>query len=234
MVGKRVYGPAVRKAPAKKAAKKRPSVRAIRSIANTGILRSNPLKNVLNAELRVAAGGNINAGAGGVIATQTYKINSLFSHQPTGFDQLAVLYAKYRVETVKLDFKVAAGSYAGGQSGTNCGAFVFGIMVTDSATAPTGFRQPMENGMTSFDIMPVGTSIKGSVSIYVNVPDLLVRDKRDDELSALVTADPAKILYAHVFIQAVDAAIDLSSIGYVFLMETKASFLEPVNVAASS
>lgn len=214
--------------------KKSKIISAIKSPSNSGSLRPNPLSNVLNSTLRFCSGGTINAGAGGAIATSTFKINSMFAHQPTGFDQLAVLYSRYRTESVRLDLKIAANSYAGGQSGTNCGAYVFGLMITDSATPPTGYRQPIENGMTVYNLGAVGTDTTRTVSMKVDIPKLLGRKADDDELSALVTADPAKILYCHIFIQAVDSAIDLSVLGYVFLLEFKGKFLEPVNVAASS
>lgn len=213
--------------------KRRAPVVAIRSPATNGILRSNPLSNVLSAKLRLSAGGLIDAGASGAIATLTYKINSMFSHQPTGFDQLAVLYQRYRVEKVKVNLKTACNLFTG-QSATTAGAYMMGIMITDSSTAPTGYRQPVENGMTTFDLIGVGTDSRGDVSLSVDVPKLLNRPAGDDELSALVTADPAKILYCHLFIQAVDNTVNLLGLGYHVLIEFDAKFLEPVNVAASS
>lgn len=229
MYRKRVYAKKASSV-SKKTYKKRKAVVGVRSFASVGVLRSNPLQTVLPSKLRFSAGGVINPGTLGAIATTTYKLNSMFAHQPSGYDQLALLYQRYRVESAKIEFKVAADSFTFGSNGS----FMMGIMITDTATPPGGYRQSLENGMTAYDLIPAGADGRGSVSVDVNMANLVGRVKSDDELSALVTADPAKIIYCHLFIQAVNSALDISAIGFSALIEFNSKFLEPIQVAASS
>jgi hypothetical protein len=137
-----------------------------------------------------------------------FNLNSLFDpeftgagHQPRGFDTLATLYGKYRVNRCIATLHARQRAAHGIQI----------VMVpNNTSTALQNNDYPAEMQRS------VASQITGSAQPVVNLEraydcaDVLgqtsAQYRADEDTSALVTANPAELLYLHVFAQQIDGA----------------------------
>lgn len=233
---KRVFAPralALRSAPKKR----RSSKKAVSAISNFNVVGPRigvPLGPRLKCKFRVSSAAQVNPGAAGAIAVQTLKANSLFdptgsfgADQPRGFDQLSLLYQRYRVNNVRISAKFVQGSTVA------LGASIVGMQFTDSVTAPTSYRDCVEDGYSVWDAMGIGTDNKVNLNFACDVKKFKAKPTWDDALTALTSADPAELIYCHIFIQAVDSGVDLGPAAVLVVMDFDAEMIDPINVAAS-
>lgn len=206
----------------------------IRSFTTQGPRIGAPLGAVLKSTFRVAGRFTANPGAAGAIYTQTFRVNDLFdptsaigADQPRGFDQLALLYQRYRVRNAKVNIQVC------NQNTVATGASIVGFQFTDSSTAPTVFTDAIEQGYSVWKLIGPGLDGVANLTMSVDVAKFKGKSILDDELSALTTAAPADVLYCHMFIQAVDTGVDLTGLGVIFCIDFQADMFQPINVAAS-
>lgn len=209
----------------------------VRSFASKGVVVGRPLGNILKAKMRILDVGTLNGGAAGAIAVGTYSLNSLFdptgsigARQPRGFDQLALLYGQYRVMKATINVQVANNT---GSATAASAAVVAGIFLSPVSTAPGNSELCLENGNCVWNLMPAGQEAKSNLTMAVDCPKFLNRDRNHSDLSAVVTASPAEIIYAHVFVQAVDGATDINPFGYVITIDFEAEFLDCLQLSTS-
>lgn len=221
----------------KKKALSKPSVVGLRPSNLQGGRLGAPLSPILKTRFRVVDSGGLNGGAAGAIATGTYQLNNLFdptaaigANQPRGFDQLALLYGKYRVRYAKINMQVVNSATT---AAAMASSVIVGIMITNSATAPTNFREAIEHGYCVWECLPCSQDAKSNLTEGVDVAKFKQRNIEDDELTAVVTGAPSDLLYAHCFVQAIDQTTDLNLMGYVVTIDFWSDMLEPITVAAS-
>lgn len=235
---RRVYGPkqAGKVAKVLKRYKRSSPAYGVRSFTAQGPRIGAPLGPVLRSTFRVAGNFIANPTALGTIYTQTFQVNNLFdptaaigADQPRGYDQLALLYQKYRVRSCK--FNLQASNNA--STVTSAGSFVIGFQFTDSSTAPTTYRDAVEQGYCVWKLCPAGLDSMVNLSMNLDVAKFKGKNIMDDELSALTSAGPADIVYCHMFIQALDSSADLGNIAVLYCLDFVADMFQPINVAAS-
>lgn len=175
-----------------------------------------------------------NPGAGGVDCQQL-KLNSAYdptgsigAGQPLGFDQYSALYQRYAVVGWRVYFRFV--------SSDNSNAILVGFTPKRDASALASAQYYLEcpgtvsRHMTP-DIDKVEFGSKGTVKHYF-LPKggkLLT----DDTLTALYTNDPSRLLYGHVWLQALDATADPALVNCVITIEQLVVFFDPIIPARS-
>lgn len=210
--------------------------RVSRPLGTSGARVGAPLPAVLKTNFRVSGMFDANPGAAGAMYTQTFKLNSLFdpcgtigSDQPRGFDQLAALYESYRVKSIRLNCQTSNQS----NTLTASGSYVVGFQFTESSVAPAGQRDAVEQGYCIWKLVGNGQDSGSDLTMSLDMTKFKGRSYKDDANSASTTADPADLVYAHFFIQAVNNLIDLPAIAFHFTLDQEAELFQPINVAAS-
>lgn len=136
-------------------------------------------------------------------AVLVYALNGCYDpditfsgHQPRGFDQLMTLYTKYCV--TKASIKVSASSYANYPS-------IVGVHITNTLTPATTLYNYMEGANTIYKIQGYAGAPEAEVSMTVDIAQYLgKKEKYDDSLQGTASGNPEDILYAHVFVHALD------------------------------
>lgn len=208
-----------------------------RSFASKGVVVGRPLGNLLKSKMRIVDIGTLNGGASGAIAVGSYILNSLFdptgsigTRQPRGFDQLALLYGQYRVMKAKINFQVANNTGSASAAGASV---IAGIYLSPVSTAPGNAELCLENGNAVWNLMPAGQEAKSNLTMTVDIAKFLNRDKYHSDLAAVTTANPAELVYAHVFVQSADSGVDINSFGYMITIDFDAEFLDPLQLTTS-
>lgn len=179
-------------------------------------------------KLKTVANFAIDTGAG--VTREYYKLNSAFdpsgsvsANQPLGFDQYTSLYNRYCVVNyaVKLEFVTT----------DNTHPIVVGHTPSTSSTALASFSHYKESpGTTSMVLTP--DIDKGRLFTRGKIkPFLLPRGGKyltDDDVNALVTADPSKILYGHVWAQPMDTTSDPATVRIIATIYQTVVFYDPV------
>lgn len=195
-----------------------------------------PLATVLKANFRACKTFQLNGGAAGAIAVGTLFVNSLFdpfqtlgAEQPRGFDQLCgTLYQRYRVKKCKINVQfVASGALAAGNGQ------VQGFQITDTQSASTSFRDAIEQGYCSWAVSSGDPAIVNVLTQVVDVSKFSGRSYKDDENSADSSNNPGNPIVCHIFVQALDATIDLAVMNVLVTLDFETELFDPINVAAS-
>lgn len=172
---------------------------------------------------------SLNPGAG-TIATAILNLNSAFdptgnigAEQPLAFDQYTALYKRYAVIKwgVKMEFV----------STDNSNPVVVGFTPKTDNTALTAYAHYKEapgtvSGVITPDIDKFVLYTKGRVSPYFLPKGGKILT--DDTLSALISADPSKLLYGHLWAQDIAASADPSAVNCILTIYQTVVFYDPV------
>lgn len=201
-----------------------------------GLPRTNIVK------LRYVSQTTINAGVGN-IASHVIRANGLYDptvavggHQPLGFDEWSQLYSNYTV--IGSRCKVTAST---GATTSNYGPpAMIGIMLSSDTSLPTSsLVNAMEQGRTVFK--PVAeASTKGSDGVVLTKSFSAkkffgvnnIKDNQDD-LGALISADPARQAYFKIAVGSLDASTDPEPINIVAVIDYIVMFTTPKFLAES-
>lgn len=158
-------------------------------------------------------GSTVNPGIGGTCGVLVFSANGLYDPyitgigaQPTGFDQLMVLYTEYMVTQAYIKCTFI------NNDSTN--AQLVGIAVSTSATAKTDPREYVENG----DCVWQGISVKGGLDKAMLTLDVdiakFVKEKifNESEYAGSASANPTNQVYFHIFGVCADGNTDSSTI----------------------
>lgn len=175
--------------------------------------------------------------AAGAIAAYALSLNSAFdplggmsaTQQPLGFDQYAALYNRYSVVAWRISLEVV--------STDNTNPCVVGFTPLPSSTGLTTYLHYKElpgtvQRMITPDVDKVYLGARGSVKRWLSPRGAKILS--NDNFSALIGANPAKLLYGHIYAQAMDGSADPSSINVVVRLQQFVVFHEPVTPARST
>lgn len=149
----------------------------------------------------------------GAITDNIYSQNDLFDpnvtgtgHQPMGFDQLAVLYNRYRVFGSKVTLRCS-------QTGTGTQQALTGtvsLQSTASVTPSTAIGVPPERDSTITRTVGAAGESNGILSAAAKVGTArgvtATAVRNDPAYSAIVTTDPATQTYWHIYYNTADGA----------------------------
>lgn len=171
---------------------------------------------------------NANAGALGLFKLNLNSVYDPFGDgsatiQPLGLEQYEGLYRRYTVVAWKAEFEVV--------STDNTNPVVVGFTPLTTTTAGASFLHYREQPSTvqrtiTPDIDRVYMKMKGKVKSWL-LPEggkLLTHP----ECSALVTASPSRILYGHLYAQAMDGSADPANAHIVVKLRQLVVFHDPV------
>lgn len=166
------------------------------------------------------------------VNTQTFRGNSLFDpdftgagHQPRGFDQLAVLYTRYKVHASTMKCRIS-----------NDSSVPLVVTITPSilsAVVPINLPTIAEIAYSKTILVPAtgGTNVGFLMSSMMTK---VIRGEKilDDDYSALITANPAKQWFWVISMAATDAATTINC-NIQFEQELKTEFFRRATMAAS-
>jgi len=179
------------------------------------------------------------AGALGAMTNQVFRLNSLYDpdftgggHQPMGFDQLAGLYNRYRVDKVNVRCTFHK----------NSEAQVTGIALRASnatTNISTPFSALQEQQFVKWSTLSASTAgsktqvtLRGTYLPHMIAGVTPAKYKIDDTFSALATDNPSEIIVLHVSTADVMASTAHSTI-FTLEMDFYATFYDPHLVAQS-
>lgn len=203
---KRVYGPSLTVAKKRKS-KAVPRFKYLTS--NSRSSRNQSLRTVVTYSDWIT----INPGSG-VAGTHIYAANGLYDpditgvgHQPTGFDQMMILYNEYVVLGSTITVHVRSTDTAV----TGC-PIMCGIFLEDFATPDLDFRKYVENGngvYTSADIQASGSALK-TLRHKADIAKFSNQDVYDEQgFAGSVSANPSDTHYYHIVIAPMDNFSDI-------------------------
>jgi len=150
----------------------------------------------------LALSGTVENATSTTYAESGFTMNDLFDPQGgsgaaqcPGFDQLALLYARYRVHRTKIQVRASLNSINATPTATALEAQIVVYPSTVSAGATTvadGQSQPMAKTFFISGEMPK------SVSMTIDIRKFIGNTVSADRLQAAVSSSPAKILYWHI------------------------------------
>jgi len=150
----------------------------------------------------LALSGTVENAASTTYAESGFTINDLFDPQGgsgaaqcPGFDQLAVLYNRYRVRSSKIMVRVSLNSSSATPTATAMEAQIIiypSSVSTGAATVADGQSQPFAKTFFISGEMPK------SCSMSVNISKFIGNSVNADRLQAVVSSSPSKILYWHI------------------------------------
>lgn len=207
-----------------KAINKSVATKALKSGSSLGASGNGPLPLVNIQPMRFATRGTLDAGAAGVIATTTTTLNALQTNKPAGFDAFGgTFYRKYQPLNTRIQLIAAGGQTGGLQSSA-----IVGMIVSDSAVPPATFIEAVENGRGVYKVIgPGGSNEPVELDFYVDIAKYLDKDENDENLEATYTTNPAYTLFLHIYVQSLDAAVDLNDLAYLYVQETRVRWSQP-------
>lgn len=149
--------------------------------------------------------------AAGTPLHRTYNANSVFDpdltgagHQPRGFDQLAALYGRYRVNAIQVKVSIA--------NLTNAGLLIAQIWVDNEASDPGGtVRYEMNNqkmlGTTVGGAGAEVTVLKKTWQLWKVASPTKRKYDDDDRYQAIVTTDPLEAIVLHFVLDSPQANV---------------------------
>jgi len=145
--------------------------------------------------------GAVENAASATYAESEFRINDLFDPQGgtgaaqcVGFDQLALLYTRYRVFKSHIEVKMSVNSTSGTPTATALEAqlVVFpSTVVTGAATVADGMSQP-------FAVSKFAMNNAATIKMSCDIKKFIGNTVNADRLQALVSASPAQALFWHV------------------------------------
>jgi hypothetical protein len=169
----------------------------------------------------------------GIYYEVLFNLNSLFDpdrtgagHQPLGFDQLSVMYGRYRV--IKTSWRITPMTDI---IGTNTGivAYVSNSIVSAGSIASAieaGYSKlQFSNGYTKF------SPLKASTVLYALTGQDLESYRANDRYDAFTTASPSELLILHVGVESTRGTP--SEIEYYLEMEFDCEFYDPAVIPPS-
>lgn len=177
---------------------------------------------------------SINPLAGGALAVNNAKLNSI--HDPSGdmgtgqpltHDQWVQLYRKYIVLGWSLKIEVVTAD--------NTTPMMLGFTPLNTSTYLTDYRHYKEfpqtvSRMVTPDMDKTVLVARGGVKRYLSPGGSF---RNDSTVQGNVGADPTRILYGHLWVQATDQAADLGQVDFVVTMTQLVTFFDPDTVARS-
>lgn len=144
-----------------------------------------------------------------------FRGNSLFDpnstgvgHQPRGFDQLKLLYARYRVNGCKIQVSFMASTSASAAFG------LCGIMPTNNGTTGISIADYTENPRCQWK--PITSTNNAALRFKQyrstrQVMGLVKGQKNNEDYSALIDANPVKDWFWEIFQGSLDGIEDIAS-----------------------
>lgn len=211
------------------------------SVLNLTMYRINdPFPPTVRRKLRYADLHNdLQTGTAGIFGTQAvYRLNSLFDpyftgsgHQPYGFDQIAALYNRYRVDRVS--FKITFTNPSLGAN-INCACSIApdttSYLSARDPSVPREWPNAM-NAVLSYEGSRTAT-IQGSIDLHTLCGVPKVKYLSDDRYQGTAATDPSQIAYINIALSGVNGTAANFASTFVEL-EYEAVFFERITVAAS-
>ncbi len=168
--------------------------------------------------LTYTAGKGLDSGGAGSIASQVFRGNSLFDPdftgtgaQPTGFDQWAAFYERYRVRGSSMTVRVRA------EVDASSTIFPMGVLLPKTVTtldtnyADAAGEPYARTKMISNQEAGYPSTLK-SYMTTTKILGLSKREAADVDYSALVGANPSKEWFWHFYIEdAITAGLNIKS-----------------------
>ncbi len=192
-----------------------------------------PVAPRLRTKLRYSAVYNATTGTA---FDQLYRLNSLFDPdesgvggQPTGFDQLAALYNRYRVWNTRWKFRILSTISSG----------VGLVLVPSNNTTSLGTLAGAQHAMslpyakwTSTASGTRGENLMGQMDLALLNGRTHQQYIDDDTTAALVTANPTEVLDLHMVVFSLDQTTTINANILVFF-EYDVEFFDPIQVSSS-
>jgi len=170
----------------------------------------------LKTKLVYAAGGQVTTGS--AFSDKIWNINSVFDpdqsgvgHQPRYFDQLSLLYNRYRVLSATFDLSVRQRSTHG------INVFLIPTNATTGLTAggiPAELRRSGVAKITSSNQPPAVMRVRFDPAAITGVTKTVYL--ADDRFQALTSANPTEAICAHQYVEAMDGA---TALDYEYMMQ---------------
>lgn len=182
--------------------------------------------------LRTVTYWSADLAAGGALSQTFLKLNSIYDptgnigiSQPYAHDELALLYNRYQV--VKYNVKIEW------VSSDNTNPLVVGFTALPESTSLTAYAHYMEipgtvSRMCTMDVDKTMLFKSGGVNSQLSTTRL-----PDDVLQADMGNDPTRVLYGHVWAQAVDAATDAGRVTAVITLTQTVKLFDPKTLSRS-
>lgn len=169
----------------------------------------------------------------GIYNEQLFNLNSLFDpdrtgvgHQPLGFDQLNVIYQRYRV--LKTSYRLTM------VNSDQTGSIALVTAVNNSTASLASVAYALEEGYSSFRIRNAFADpniISATVVLNSLTGNSLIAYRSDDAYAALVTASPTELMILHIGLEGTTALS--ASVQYYIEMEFDCEFWDPLQLAQS-
>lgn len=196
-----------------------------------------PMSKVFKTTLRYVENGiSVNPGAAGFADSYVFSCNGIWDpnvsgvgHQPTGFDQLMLIYQEFQVIGAKIRVEFA---------NTDTGAHqIVGVAVMGTATEQVDTRVMIENGGCKYKTITPrnGSRDFTTITMGVNPNKWLGRSKPRsvDELKGTSSGNPAQQCYFHVFAQDYGASGDTAPVGLEVQIDYIVLFTKPRELGLS-
>lgn len=196
-----------------------------------------PMAQTFKTTLRYVENGiNVNPGAAGFADSYVFSCNGLWDpnvsgvgHQPTGFDQLMLMYQEYQVIGAKIRVEFA---------NTDTGAHqTVGIAVMGTATEQVDPRVMIENGGCKWKTITPRNGSKDYTTIVSAVAPHKwlgrTKSRSVDELKGTSVGNPGQQCYFHIFAQDYGAGGDTAAVGLNVQIDYITIFTKPRELALS-
>lgn len=190
-----------------------------------------PFPLFLHTRLRYVDRKSVTGAAG--YWTSEWRANSMYDidynavgHQPMGFDQLAALYHRYRVYGLAYDFTII-------NEGTEPIQLTMYCDNTTGVTIDPNDAAEKKNARTVY----VGGSGGKQISRlkgYLNIKKMLgYKSNTDDDLSALVSTNPAQVLFLNMAAYTADGSASTMNATIITRFRFYAKFYDVVQITGS-
>lgn len=208
-----------------------------------GMGQGAPLASEMPATLIYSDHYTLNPGAG-TYTGQIHRLNSLFDpdytgvgHQPRGFDQLALLYSRYRVNAVKVE--VVPEPLAGADTTPNAWwTYLVGEDIPAFTMSDYEFEENPERVCPVYMVGNFnnknGTAISPKMVWYCKLKDIYRnKDIQDDyDTTALVSGNPSRTVYGSLVVGAKGGG-DPPATYFQVTLTYYCTFLKPKYVSGS-
>lgn len=179
----------------------------------------------------------LDPGALGTTDWHTFRMNSIFDpdytstgHQPMGHDQYATLYHRYLVLGAKMTVQfVTTGTTVG------TGGNIVGLRFDKDATASADIIDTIEHSDTKYRVLSSSESSAGKVTITQNfsTKKFFAVKRYDQDHSAIMSNNPARLAYCHMFCGPLETGIDTSKVACLVTINYLVKFSEPIDLTGS-
>lgn len=170
-------------------------------------------------------------GTTGLVDTLPFSCNGVYqpttitSSQPRGFDQWATLYARYAVPRSKITVDFVC-------SETSVAQFIGGVTVATNTSSTTDIRDYTEARFVSYKVGGDASNVLRVEQVFEHSNWKKTKVFNDDQVQALVTANPSEQWYFNVFIADLIAASS-STVYALVTVEYETMFFDAIDPTIS-